>query len=91
MPLTPKLIEILKLMNNGWELGLSDRARNGFEWWMQKGGLGRGGEAKQIHGRVDVYKLKREGLIDNDGKFHFPTTSYFLTDKGKQFLKEINV
>jgi len=56
---------------------------------FKKGGLGRGGEARRPHGRLNIYKLKSEGLIDNDGKHHFPTTPYFLTDKGKELLKEI--
>jgi len=88
MKLSPKLLEILELMNDGWELGFSIGVSKAL-WWIQKGGLGRGGEAKYPHGRIQIRRLSKEGLIANDGKHHFPTTPYFLTDKGKKFLKEI--
>lgn len=88
MKLSPKLIEILKLMNDGWELGFHEGVSS-MGFWIQKNGLGHGGESKQIHGRTNVYKLKIAGLIDNDGKHHFPTTPYFLTDKGKKFVKDL--
>ena len=87
MKLSKKLIEILELMNNGWELGFDD----GFtsHWRIQQGGLGKGGNAIYPHGRTKIITLIEEGLITNDGKHHFPTTPYFLTDKGKQYLKEL--
>jgi len=35
MKLSKKLIEILKLMNSGWELGMDDDT-NGYNWRIQK-------------------------------------------------------
>lgn len=86
MKLSPKLIEVLQLMNNGWELGYSGHQDH---WWIQEGKLGYGGEAKNFHGRLKIYKLRELELIANDGRHHFPTTPYFLTNKGKDYLKEL--
>ena len=86
MKLSKKLIEILELMNNGWELG---RDHHMCRWWLQKGGLGYGGDAIRLHGRTKVRMLLSEGLIEDDGKHHFPTTPYYLTDKGEEYLKEL--
>jgi len=85
--LTKKLIEILIFMNSGWELGISHAGSFGF--WLQKGGCGKGGEYKEIHGRTNIYKLKIEGLIASNG-YGFPTEKYHLTDKGKLFLERRN-
>jgi len=85
MKLTPKLIEILKLMNSGWQLGLSKSCTGG--WWLQKGGCGYGGESKRFHGNVKIFELVKENLIKSDG-YGFPTQTYHLTEKGKGFLNE---
>lgn len=84
MKLSKKLVEILELMNNGYELGCTDEIQ-GYRWWLQKGGLGKGGDSVHLHRRVKVSKLRELGFIENDGKHHFPTTPYFLTEKGLVF------
>jgi len=86
MKLSPKLIEILQLMNGGWELGFDSHQ---CKWWVQKGKLGCGGDTIHPHGRIKISRLREEGLIANDGKHHFPTTPYFLTEKGKQYVKDL--
>ncbi len=92
MKLTKKQIEILTLMNLGWELGknTSTSARNishNRVWWLQKGGIGRGGESKEIHGKVNILNLYQEKLILSTG-FNFPSEKYYLTKKGKKLLNE---
>jgi len=86
MKLSPKLIEILVLMNSGWELGRSNTSSLG--WWLQKGGIGKGGETNEIHGRTNMYMLTNSKLIASNG-YGFPTQKYYLTEEGKQFLKDI--
>lgn len=76
-----KLEEILRLMNSGWELGCGHSGG----YWLQKGGIGRGGECIWIHGRTNVYLLRGEDLIAPYGK-EFPTQKYHLTDKGKEYI-----
>lgn len=89
MKLSKKLIEILVLMNTGWELGHDDTCSGSCHWRIQEGGLGWGGKAIYPHGRTKVRTLIQLDFIAHDGKHHFPTTPYFLTGKGKQFLKEL--
>ena len=46
MKLSKKQQEVIDLMNNGWELGQTTGYSS--RTWLQKGGIGRGGEAKTI-------------------------------------------
>ncbi len=75
--LTPRQKEIVGLMRNGWELGteiaLSGRA------WIQKGGLGKGGEYKNINGNT-IYALQMKGVVIPI-KREFPTVHYALNTK----------
>lgn len=84
MKLSKKLIEILQLMNNKWQLG---RGEDG-KYWLQLNGIGRGGKTKWLHGRTQIGKLLNLNFIESCG-WSFPTTKYQLTDKGKQYLKTI--
>ena len=84
MKLSKKVIEILKLMNNGYELKWTN-SFNGSPWWLRKGR-----DNVYPHGRTRVSNLLQLGYIENDGKHHFPTTPYFLTEKGIDFLKELD-
>jgi hypothetical protein len=83
MKLSKKLIEILQLMNNDWELGF-DKFR--YKWWLQKGGCGYGGDSKNIHGKTNIKFLIQENLISSKG-FNYPTETYCITEKGKEILK----
>jgi len=50
MKLSKTQLEVLRLMNEGWELGRNnDGGWGGRQWWMQKGGLGYGGDDKTIN------------------------------------------
>jgi len=70
--------EVIDLMNNGWELG-RDVTYNG-RCWMQKGGLGCGGNTKKV-GHNTVHALYRKGLIEEH--YRFPTAKYTLTSKAR--------
>lgn len=66
--------EVLDLMANGWELGRSE----GFvsRCWLQKGGLGRGGEAKDVRSTT-LRKLWVLELI-KIAKEEYPVTHFIL-------------
>lgn len=85
MQLSKRLREILIMMCAGWELGRSETWKGG--WWLQKGGCGKGGECRYIHGRTNVRLLVKEGLIALN-KRSFPTTKYHLTSKGYERINK---
>jgi hypothetical protein len=68
----PTADEILSLMANGWELGKSTTGRA----WIQKGGVGHGGEAKKVHAST-MRSLLDKGLVELF-KPGFPTARYRL-------------
>ncbi len=72
-------IEIIKLMREGWQMGVSLAGSSRI--WIQKDGVGRGGETKKV--TSPVYNgLKERGVlecVDND----FPTAKYNLNELGK--------
>ena len=89
--LNPIQQEVIDLINQGWELG-SDTTING-RCWMQKGGLGKGGESKNVsHSTVHV--LEYLGYIER-GERHFPILHYRLkvekTTTDMQLVKEDSV
>ncbi len=86
--LSKKLLEILELMNSGWEFCQDDDCGIDKHWRLQKGKLGHGGDCIYPHGRTRIHTLIDLKLIKNDGEHHFPTTPYYLTSKGKLLLKE---
>ncbi len=56
--------EILELMRNGWELGLSDASRtNPRLFWLQKNGLCRGGEVKKVHASTAQSLIRKDLII----------------------------
>ncbi len=75
--LSPKQKEIVDLMRNGWELG-SSMSLNGGDW-IQKGGLGRGGESKNVNANTS-YALYKKGVIIQV-KQAFPKIHYALNTK----------
>jgi hypothetical protein len=83
MKLSPVQREVLRLMSSGWELG-EDMGTNSHAW-VQKGGLGRGGETKKVNSNT-VYALWREKYIEIV-KEAFPTRRFKLTEKGKKISR----
>jgi hypothetical protein len=72
--------EILKLLREGWAIGLSGGQH--ASWWMQKNGLGRGGEHRDVHS-ASAFALYKKGLIEIKGARSFPHTEYQLTELGR--------
>ena len=81
MKLSEKQHDIIWLMQNGWELGFT-----GFGGaWVQKNGLGKGGELKRV-ANVTVIKLIENGFVKPTNyisfDFFFPIRTYVLTKLG---------
>ena len=72
--LTANQQEVIDLIKQGWELG-SSISING-KCWIQKGGLGRGGESKMVSNST-VRILEYLGYIER-GESKFPTLHYRL-------------
>ena len=66
--------EIVNLMRNGWELGGSMSGSGGD--WIQKGGLGKGGDSKNVNANT-TFALYKKGVICR-GLRKFPTEHYLL-------------
>jgi len=72
----PTQKEVLEMMRSGWELGQSTGVRDN-RCWLQQGGVGRGGEAKDVHSGT-VKALLRRKLIHFT--YAFPTGRYELME-----------
>jgi len=84
-------LEILKLMKKGWELGKMFHTDLSVRFWLQKEGIGKGGETKEIRNSKSIFKLEDLSLIKlNQGNpSYFSGCTYKLTEKGKEFLQSI--
>ncbi len=80
---TPKMLEVLHLMAEGWELGFY----SGFKgnWTIQKGGLGKGGEANYLHSAIGWGLFDRKLIIPDDPRF--PVAHYHMTPAGRKALE----
>lgn len=67
---------VRRYMLEGWQLG---RSLEG--WWLQKNGLGKGGESKQVHARTG-WKMLKEKRIKKTSTENTPwyRTDYTLTN-----------
>lgn len=82
---TKKQLEVLTLMNEGWEMGVSTSYINAGFAKLQRGGIGRGGEVRKIHNKTFDSLLER-GLIKKR-KHGFPASIFQLTDTGRKAIK----
>lgn len=90
MKLSKTQLEILKFMGYGWELGQMLCTNLSVRCWLQKNGIGKGGECKKIKNSKSVIKLRELSFIKiNQGDpSYFSGCTYKLTDKGKELLEE---
>jgi hypothetical protein len=91
MKLSSKQIEVLKLMKEGWELGIDTdgwRSTLGRRTArLQKDGLGKGGLVTYFRAIV-IDALEHKGFIMHKIN-QYPTitpTVYYLTEKGKEVI-----
>lgn len=79
MKLSETQKQIISLMREGWELGASHTFTG---WaWMQKDGLGKGGESRNVKSNT-FFALIKLNLISCPER-HFPHSKYELTELGK--------
>ena len=89
MKLSQRQLEVLRLLKEGWELG------HYFTWgtidcWLQKNGLGFGGETKKVNLNT-LHSLRNRGLITFAGrklKDSLSMSRYKLTEKGLEVLEK---
>lgn len=77
--LSPTQIDIIQKMRDGWELGRNCGYRSSV--WMQKNGIGRGGESKDLS--ISTFQILWEKKIITVIRIGYSTTVYALTDLGK--------
>ena len=70
--------EIVQLMKNGWELGIHHAYFS--DSWIQKDGLGKGGESKNVS-ITTIWALEKKGVIERKEKEGFLST-FRLTKEG---------
>lgn len=63
---------VIDKMNEGWELGYDNYS---FTTWLQKNGIGRGGETIDIR-NATLFALYKKGLIQEH--YNFPISKYTL-------------
>lgn len=87
---TPAQQEVINHMAAGWQLGRNSGFGNRIppREWLQKGGIGKGGESKPVRGGT-VMSLTDKGLI-KPYKGNYPVTTYVLTEEGRATLTEKN-
>jgi hypothetical protein len=71
--------EVIDKMRAGWELG-QDMSFQGWAW-LQKGGLGKGGESMNV--KLNTFHSLRERGIIRCVSQKFPTARYELSDEWK--------
>ena len=79
MKLSKAQKEIVGLMKDGWELGHSQGMHP--RAWIQKGGVGRGGDTMKMS-MSTFHVLLDKNLVELSLK-SFPTSKYNLTELGK--------
>lgn len=79
MKLSKAQTQVVAKMKEGWQLGRDNTATGG--WWLQKDGLGRGGDTITVNGN-SAHALFKSGVIQ-EKKWGFPTSLWELTKYGK--------
>ncbi len=82
--ISPKQKNILQLIIDGWEIGIYTGIYPGA--WIQKSGLGYGGEAKGVNFKT-FDSLRTKGLIAQNNELPFTNPQhYHITQKGIEAL-----
>lgn len=75
MKLSTAQQDVVNRMRDGWELGAPMTPDGGV--WLQQGGLGKGGNSKQVHANT-FNSLYQKGIIKQALRA-WPTMHYALT------------
>ena len=73
--LTPAQQRIVERLRTGWVLGLEMALAGGY--WLQQGGLGRGGATESVHANT-AHALYKRGVIQSIRRA-FPVEEFQLT------------
>ena len=77
---TAHQLAVLRKMRDGWELGL-DTGMDAYAW-LQRNGLGRGGDTQSVSLNT-LYALVSRKLLERGG-YNYPTQRFILTAKGRE-------
>ena len=84
--LTPARLAVLLKMAEGWELGRSTSlAMNVNREWLQKDGIGRGGETEKV--RAGTARALESAQLIKRVRASFPSQAYVITDYGRQWAE----
>ena len=86
MRLSKAQAEIVELLSSGWELGISRDLRGRI--WIQHGGIGRGGETKEVRSNT-FYALWKAKIIICV-KESFPVSIYHLAPTGNLYKPDVS-
>jgi hypothetical protein len=78
--LSPAMKEVVLKMRDGWQLGKSNSYH--VHCWIQKGGIGKGGESQNVNIGTWAALIDRKLIFESQHKY--PSSPYELTDLGKQ-------
>lgn len=85
---TPAQAAVLgKIVDGEWELGRSVTMDG--QAWVQRGGIGFGGESANVHGATFL-ALWRAKWVASKGRA-FPTERYEITNAGREALARLGV
>jgi hypothetical protein len=82
MKLSKTQSEVIKLMQEGWELG---RFRSGSSYWVQKDGLGNDGKTRSVSQKT-VLSLLNGHIIISMIPRELGMVKFTLTEFGKNIL-----
>jgi hypothetical protein len=85
MTLSKAQQRVIDLMQQGWELGTSQALDS--RSWLQKDGIGRGGDTEDVHGST-FHALYVRKLIELNGS-DFPSQRWRLTAAGKSIVTPV--
>lgn len=73
--------EVLEKLADGWQIGRSSRGRT----WMQRHGVGNGGDSQNIHGNVFAALMAREFIKHTGGTW--PNYKFDITPAGREAIR----
>jgi hypothetical protein len=84
MKLSARQLDVLRKMADGWKLWHSTGWYT--RTWLQNGGLGKGGETREVH-LLTFEALSKRKLI-RAVEYHVSESRYVITDAGRAALAE---
>ena len=83
--LTPVQQHVVDRMRAGWTLGLTLTLTGGY--WLQEGGLQRGGTTEDVHANT-AHALYKKGVIESKRR-GFPVEEFQLTEAWREPQEDV--